>query len=126
MKLKYIQMLLQAIIALVFLAAAAANLAGMMTPAIMLLGFPEYLTTFLGVAYPLGVIAIYQTKFIFLQEWAWAGFMISLVGASAAHMYTGFESAAPAIALQVLVMATYLLKLRIAKQYNTAATSAYQ
>lgn len=123
MKLKYLQMALQALLALVFLAAAAANLAGEMTLPLQLMGFPDYLTTILGVAYPIAVVCMYQNKILFLQEWAWGGLFISLVGAAGAHMYTGLSTAAPAMALQVLLITAYLLKKYLDSQYMSDAAS---
>jgi len=46
------------------------------------LGYPAYLSPFLGVTKLLGVIAILVPGFPRLKEWAYAGFVIDLVGAT--------------------------------------------
>jgi uncharacterized membrane protein YphA (DoxX/SURF4 family) len=46
------------------------------------LGYPNYLTPFLGVAKILGVIAILVPGFSKLKEWVYAGFTFDLLGAT--------------------------------------------
>ncbi|MBI2541373.1 DoxX family protein [Candidatus Woesearchaeota archaeon] len=53
------------------------------------LGYPVYLNTILGIAKILGVIALLQWKFKTIKEWAYAGFTIDLVGASASLYFAG-------------------------------------
>jgi uncharacterized membrane protein YphA (DoxX/SURF4 family) len=45
------------------------------------LGYPMYLMTIMGVAKVLAAVAILQTRFRTVKEWAFAGFVISCVGA---------------------------------------------
>ncbi len=52
-----------------------------------LLGYPAYLFIILGIAKILGSIAIIQTKFKAMKEWAYAGFTIDYLGASASFYF---------------------------------------
>ncbi len=45
------------------------------------LGYPNYITPFLGVAKVLGVIAILVPGFAKLKEWVYAGFTFDMLGA---------------------------------------------
>jgi uncharacterized membrane protein YphA (DoxX/SURF4 family) len=47
-----------------------------------MLGYPTYFTPFIGVAKVLGVIAILIPGFPRLKEWAYAGLMFDLIGAT--------------------------------------------
>ncbi|MCY9657168.1 DoxX family protein [Paenibacillus chondroitinus] len=58
------------------------------------LGYPVYILTFLGIGRILGAIAIVVPRFPRLKEWAYAGFVIDLLAASASHAYAG-DSFAP-------------------------------
>lgn len=51
------------------------------------LGYPEYLMSIVGIAKVLGVLAILQTKFKVIKEWAYAGFTINFIGASLSHVF---------------------------------------
>ncbi|MBC7488183.1 MAG: DoxX family protein [Cytophagaceae bacterium] len=53
------------------------------------LGYPEYLLSIVGIAKVLGVLAILQTKFKVIKEWAYAGFTINFIGASLSHLFVG-------------------------------------
>lgn len=53
------------------------------------LGYPMYVLTILGVSNILGVLAILQTKFRTVKEWAYAGFTIHFIGASASRAFAG-------------------------------------
>ena len=46
------------------------------------LGYPEYFIPFIGVAKVLGVIAIFIPGFPRIKEWAYAGLVFDLVGAT--------------------------------------------
>ena len=77
------------------------------------LGYPVYLLTILGVAKILGVVAILQQKFRTFKEWAYAGFTIDLVGASASFYFTGDGLGmilAPMIFLAVMFTSYFLWK----------------
>lgn len=63
------------------------------------LGYPVYLNLILGVAKILGAIAIVQTKFTIIKEWAYAGFTIDFIGAGVSIALSGGE---PIYALVVL------------------------
>ncbi len=53
------------------------------------LGYPPYILWILGPAKLLGVFALLQNRWPRLKEWAYAGFAIDLIGASASHFFTG-------------------------------------
>ncbi|TGE20553.1 DoxX family protein [Hymenobacter aquaticus] len=55
------------------------------------LGYPAYLSPFLGVAKLLGVLALLVPGFPRLREWAYAGFVFDLAGA----MYSGLAVGDP-------------------------------
>lgn len=70
------------------------------------LGYPSYFLTILGVGRFLGAIAIVIPRFPRLKEWAYAGIVIDLIGASASHAYAGddpAEIASPIIFLLLIV-----------------------
>ena len=51
------------------------------------LELPVYILTIIGVAKILGVVAVLLPGFARLKEWAYAGFSIDLIGATAAHVF---------------------------------------
>ncbi|QJX46968.1 DoxX family protein [Hymenobacter taeanensis] len=53
------------------------------------LGYPAYLSPFLGVAKLLGVIALVVPGFPRLREWAYAGFVFDLAGAMYSSIAVG-------------------------------------
>lgn len=53
------------------------------------LGYPAYLMAILGVWKLLGVAAIAAPRFPRLKEWAYAGFVFELTGASLSHAMSG-------------------------------------
>lgn len=72
------------------------------------LGYPLYLMKILGFAKILGAIAILSNKSTRLKEWAYAGFAIDFLGATASHFLAGdAEHSAPAIVMFVLMMGSY-------------------
>ena len=76
------------------------------------LGYPPYLLTILGVAKLSGAIALLQTRWPRLREWAYAGFVINLVGATSSHLFAGDPLAvavAPALFLIPLAI-SYVLR----------------
>ncbi len=78
-----------------------------------LLGYPAYFLIILGVAKILGSIAIIQTKFKIIKEWAFAGFAIDYISASASFAFIGGELFAilfPLIFLAVMFAAYFLWK----------------
>lgn len=57
--------------------------------ALAYLGYPEYLSTIIGIAKIFGVIAILQPVFRAVKEWAYAGFTFIFTGAFASHAFVG-------------------------------------
>lgn len=53
------------------------------------LGYPAYLLKILGTAKLLGAVAILQGRFRTLKEWAYAGYTVNLLGASASRALYG-------------------------------------
>jgi hypothetical protein len=53
------------------------------------LGYPAYLLKILGTAKILGVLAILYNRLRTLKEWAYAGFAIDFIGATASHAFSG-------------------------------------
>jgi hypothetical protein len=53
------------------------------------LGYPIYFLTIAGVARLLAVVALLQTKFKVIKEWAFAGVAINFVGAFASREFVG-------------------------------------
>ena len=88
------------------------------------LGYPIYVTTILGVAKLLGVVALLAPGRPLLKEWAYAGFTFNLIGAFWAHSAVGdafAESAAPLVLLGVLA-ASYVLRPEHLTVTNTVAS----
>jgi len=76
------------------------------------LGYPTYLLTILGAFKLIGAVALLQNRVPTLREWAYAGFTINLIGATASHAFSGDPigvSAVPAMFL-VLLAVSYWLK----------------
>jgi hypothetical protein len=81
------------------------------------LGYPLYIMKILGLAKVLGGIAIVTGRSPKLKEWAYAGFALNFLGATASHLLAGDAAHAPFPFLFFLVhMTSYLL------WYKTAAT----
>jgi len=53
------------------------------------LGYPLYLNIIIGVAKILGAVVLVYPKFNVLKEWAYAGFTIDMIGASASFAFNG-------------------------------------
>ena len=68
------------------------------------LGYPLYLNTILGIAKVLGSIALIQTKWKTIKEWAYAGFTIDIVGAGASFAFVGAGVSAQLIPLICLIV----------------------
>jgi hypothetical protein len=86
------------------------------------LGYPEYMLGILGTAKILGVIALLQTRFNTLKEWAYTGFTINLIGASWSHLALGQAITAPVIILLILA-GSYTLRGQFThgREHNVAA-----
>ncbi|WP_183559216.1 DoxX family protein [Mucilaginibacter sp. SP1R1] len=77
------------------------------------LGYPMYVLIILGVAKLLGVIAIVQTKFKTIKEWAYAGFAFNFIGAFASRAFVGDSGSfliLPLIILAVMFLTYYSWK----------------
>jgi uncharacterized membrane protein YphA (DoxX/SURF4 family) len=55
------------------------------------MGYPIYIISFLGIAKILGVIGILVPRFPRIKEWAYAGLMFDLIGATYSFMALGGE-----------------------------------
>jgi hypothetical protein len=56
---------------------------------LMHLGYPMYLLVITGVAKILAAVAILQTKYRTIKEWAFAGYAIDCIGAAASRLAVG-------------------------------------
>jgi len=75
------------------------------------LGYPLYVLIIFGAAKILGAIAIVQTKYRTLKEWAYAGFAFTFIGASASRALAGDgagEIIFPLVALAILLIPYFL------------------
>lgn len=77
-----------------------------------LLGYPMYVSTILGAAKILGVIALVLGTFKTLKEWAYAGFAFDLIGASASGAFIGeiLVVIVPLVYLAVMFLSYFLWK----------------
>ncbi len=75
------------------------------------LGYPEYLLTILGIAKLLGLAAVLAPGFRRLKEWAYAGFVIDVVGAFFSHLAIGDTAELPApVIVLVITLASWWLR----------------
>lgn len=76
------------------------------------LGYPMYFLTILRTAKILGAIAILQTKFQTIKEWAYAGFTFKFISVFARPPLSATESAADSadFVLAVMVVSYFLSK----------------
>ncbi len=72
-----------------------------------MLGYPVYFVNLLGVAKLLGAIALLVPAFPKVKEWAYAGFVFCLIGATWTHLSTHTPFAMPLAFLAVLVVSYY-------------------
>ena len=75
------------------------------------MGFPTYMLPFLGIAKTLGVIAILVPGFPRLKEWAYAGLVIDLMGATYLIISSGQPASSwiPMIIPLTLAASSYIL-----------------
>lgn len=72
------------------------------------LGYPLYLMKILGAAKIVGAIAILTGYSKTLKEWAFAGFAINSIGATASHILAGDSANAPMpLVFFILLMGAY-------------------
>ncbi|GAA3987682.1 DoxX family protein [Mucilaginibacter dorajii] len=77
------------------------------------LGYPIYFMVIMGFAKLLGVVAILQTQFKVIKEWAYAGFAFTFLGAIASRSFMGDavgELIPPMIMLVFLFVTYYFWK----------------
>ena len=75
------------------------------------LGYPAYLLTIIGVAKLAGTVVVAAPKLPRLKEWAYAGMMIDLLGATASHLFVGdVPGAVPPVLFGAVVMASWALR----------------
>lgn len=77
------------------------------------LGYPVYIMLMLGIAKIAGVIAILQTRYRTIKEWAFAGFTFNFLGAAASWLLAGDGPEmviAPLVALAFMFVCYYLWK----------------
>ncbi|MEK6909375.1 MAG: DoxX family protein [Nanoarchaeota archaeon] len=68
------------------------------------LGYPLYLNMILGIAKILGGVALIQTKWYVIKEWAYAGFTFDILGAAMSFAFAGFGFSAIIVPLISLVV----------------------
>lgn len=68
------------------------------------LSYPIYIMPFLGYLKVLGVIALLQTKFRNLKEWAFAGFAFNFIGAAVSRAAVGDGTGMVAMPLVMLTV----------------------
>jgi len=81
------------------------------------LGYPIYLMPFMGYLKVLGVIALLQTKFNTIKEWAFAGFAFIFVGAAVSRAATG--DGVGMIVMPVVVLGLLFLTYFFWNKYRT-------
>ena len=75
------------------------------------LGYPVYFLTIIGIAKILGSVALVQTKFNTIKEWAYAGFTIDFLSASASFYFVQGDTFAilfPLIFLGIMFLSYFL------------------
>ena len=86
-----------------------------------ILGYPLYIMTITGVAKILGIVALVQTRFVTIKEWAYAGFTINFIGAGASWLLAGKELdfvIVPLVALAVMGVSYFCGKNRVGRFYR--------
>ena len=91
------------------------------------LGYPMYVMTITGAAKILGALALLQTKYRTLKEWAFAGFTIDFLGAAASVVLAGMGVVAmvPALVMQAVLFGLYFLWKHYLATVRPAAGSSY-
>ncbi len=86
--------------------------------AMMKLGYPFYLLTIVGVSKLLGVVGLLQPKYKTLKEWAYAGFVINVIGAALSWVFAHgpiFNIILPLIFLVLILISYHLWKKMLGK-----------
>jgi uncharacterized membrane protein YphA (DoxX/SURF4 family) len=76
------------------------------------LGYPAYFATIIGIWKLLGTVAILVPGFGRVKEWAYAGMVFDLTGASASHAVSGdpVGNVLTPLVILAIVVASYLLR----------------
>ena len=110
---------LRILFSLVIFASAALKLSSSeaMVGTLSHLGYPLYLLSILGIAYLLGLAALWQPWVPFLAEWAHGGFTAALCAAFASHLFAGdpVNIAIVPLVLLMFLWSAYGLERRISK-----------
>ena len=85
------------------------------------LGYPIYIMPFFGYLKLLGVIALLQTKFRNLKEWAFAGFAFNFIGAAVSRAAMG--DGAGMVAMPVIMLAVLFVTYWFWRKYDALNTS---
>lgn len=83
-------------------------------------GYPQQLRIILGIAKPLGAIALLVPGMVRVKEWAYAGFAIAWICAFFAHYLAGDKPFGPLVLL-VLLVVSYLTR-PATRQYPATVT----
>ena len=88
---------------------------------VIMLGFPNYLTPFLGIAKLLGIIAILVPGFPRIKEWAYAGLFFDLIGVTYSGIaHDGFQ---PPMLIMILPITFLFLSYYFYHKKTNAAIS---
>jgi len=89
------------------------------------LGYPVYFLTILGISKLLGVVVALVPKFPLLKEWAYAGFVFTLLGALASHVALNdpMGEIFPAVLLLKLTVVSYYFR-PMDRKIASASTNA--
>lgn len=79
------------------------------------LGYPLYFLDMNGTAKLVGAICLFQTRYKLLKEWAYAGFVISVICAAWSH--AAVSDPAINIIMPVIFLALFLLSYYMWKRY---------
>jgi len=81
-------------------------------PLLIQLGYPAYLGTILGTAKILGALAIAAPRLPRLKEWAYAGILINMLGATSSYLATGghISDYIPPLAFAALALISWQLR----------------
>lgn len=82
------------------------------------LGYPMYFLIILGIAKLAGVLAILQSKYVTIKEWAFAGFTFNFLGAFGSRLMSGDSVGLmiPPIIMLIPLFALYFLWKKVMKQ----------
>jgi uncharacterized membrane protein YphA (DoxX/SURF4 family) len=92
-------------------------------PLLTQLGYPAYLATILGTAKILGGLVIAAPRLARLKEWAYAGILINMLGATASYLATGghLGDYIPPLSFAVLALISWALRPQARRLPNNPA-----